>query len=140
MYSYFSLVRIFIITLSFSCLQACATFVDPLCRQLSNVSAENALYKFLNLKCDAAMGSKPAQLALGILYETGDGVPQDYKRAAHLYRQAATTMPAVTYVYSPPVGRENMGRVIPVSNGRGTPGLPEAARRLANLENSGVLK
>jgi TPR repeat protein len=41
------------------------------------------------------------------------------------------------FVYSPPVGRESVGQVIPVRTGAGNPGLPEAQYRLALLHLAG---
>ena len=75
-------------------------------------------------------GDKQAQLTLGRRFEQGAGVPQDPDRACRLYAMASRTTGGTMYVYSPPVGREKAGRVIPVS----TPvshGLPEASARRA---------
>jgi hypothetical protein len=85
------------------------------------------------LRCEASTGDKQAQLALGIRYETGDGVARDLDRAEQLYARAARTEARPRYVYSPPVGKEGQGRVIPVSSAGVRPGLPEAARRLDAL-------
>lgn len=79
-----------------------------------------------------------AQLRLGEAYEAGIGVERDYERAARLYRQAAAFQSGTTYVYSPPVGREKSGRVIPVRTGADQPGLAQAKLRLAKLLLSGL--
>ncbi|TPG20950.1 hypothetical protein EAH87_06275 [Sphingomonas koreensis] len=60
------------------------------------------------LGCDAGHGDKNAQLALGIRYEQGDGVPRDLERARHLYARAARNTGTSNLVYSSPVGNENM--------------------------------
>lgn len=90
-----------------------------------------------SLKCASASGDKRALLELGKRYEAGDGIPKNEAQAARLYRSAAQPTPDVLYVYSPPVGRESAGRVIPVTTGRGAPGLPEAQYRLALLYQQG---
>ena len=77
-------------------------------------------------------------VAMGLRYETGDGVPQDYRKAASLYRAAARSQPGTIYVYSPPVGKESYGRVIPVLTGPGRAPLPEAQYRLALLHLKGA--
>ena len=41
------------------------------------------------LRAKAEAGDANAQTRLGVLYETGDGVPKDYGKAAHWYRLAA---------------------------------------------------
>ena len=43
----------------------------------------------LRFRRAAEMGSVTAQLALGLLYDKGTGVPQDHKEAARWYRMAA---------------------------------------------------
>lgn len=89
------------------------------------------------LECSAAQGSKQAQLVLGKAYETGEGVPQDYGRAAALYRAAAQFTSGTTYVYSPPVGQSS-GRVIPIRTGLDQGGLAEAKHRLGLLYARGL--
>ena len=88
------------------------------------------------LRCAAAAGDKHAQLALGVRYETGDGVPRDLKQAEKLYVRAARTESRPRYVYSPAVGKERHGRVIQVGPPSIAPGLPEARRRLEVLRQS----
>ena len=99
---------------------ASCPILDPAVRQLAG-------------GCDDA-----ALIAAGRRYEAGDGVPQDYRQAAALYRAAASAQPAVTYVYSPPVGSESAGRVIPVRTGSGKAPSPEAQYRLALLYLKGA--
>lgn len=88
------------------------------------------------LECAAAAGDKRAQLALGIRYETGDGVPRDLRRAERLYARAARTETRSRAVYSAPVGDERYGRIIPVSAAATEPGLPEAQERLRRLRQA----
>jgi len=88
------------------------------------------------LRCWAEAGNAVAQYALGYAYETGDGVTADAKRARRYYKAAAADRPGRTYVYSPPVGKETYGRVIPVATGDARPGLPEARAALARLQDA----
>lgn len=90
-----------------------------------------------DLHCRAALGEKSAQLKLGIAYEEGAGVPMDVRRAAKLYRAAASPTSGTIYVYSPPVGK-SPGQVLPLRSGPDQPGLPEAMRRLARLYEQGL--
>lgn len=89
------------------------------------------------LQCRAGLGDKPAQLALGIAYEEGNGVPRDPRRAAKLYRAAALPTSGTIYVYSPPVGK-SPGQVLPLRSGPDRAGLPEAMLRLARLFELGL--
>ncbi|QHL90508.1 hypothetical protein GVO57_06215 [Sphingomonas changnyeongensis] len=91
----------------------------------------------VTLQCRAEQGEKAAQLALGVAYETGVGVAQDHRRAAQLYRQAATPVSGIVYVYSPAVGRAP-AQVMPVHAGPEHPGLREAMLRLARLYELGL--
>lgn len=84
-------------------------------------------------RCRAEGGDKAAALELGRRYEAGRDVPRDLARAARLYRQAAQFTSGTTYVYSPPVGKNGRGTVIPVRTGTDQPGLAEAKYRLALL-------
>jgi TPR repeat protein len=92
------------------------------------------------LQCRSSQGDKLAQLELGQRFEEGIHVARSAKQAARLYRAAAAATSGTTYVYSPPVGGERSGRVLPVRLGPATPGLPEAQFRLARLylEGRGV--
>lgn len=89
------------------------------------------------LQCQAERGDKAAQLRLGKLYETGLAVPQDYARAAQLYRAAGQFTSGTTYIYSPPVGK-SPGRVMPINTGMDRAGLAEAKYRLALLYAQGL--
>lgn len=89
------------------------------------------------LQCQAERGDKSAQLRLGKLYEEGLAVPQDYRRAAQLYRAASQFTSGTTYVYSPPVGSAP-GRVLPINTGTDRAGLAEAKYRLALLHAQGL--
>lgn len=86
------------------------------------------------LACQASAGNKVAQLELGIRYENGDRVPRDLAQAERLYARAARSDRNGRYVYSPPVGNEKYGRVIPVGQSTNSPGLPEAKERLLQLQ------
>jgi hypothetical protein len=81
----------------------------------------------------AETGDKRAQLELGIRYEEGRGVPRNLQRAEDLYRKAAADSGGTLWVYSPPVGENGKGRVIPVDRGPRQVGLAEAKRRLERL-------
>jgi hypothetical protein len=85
------------------------------------------------LQCAAAAGDRQAMVELGKRFETGAGVEPDVAQAARFYRRAAQPSSGTTFVYSPAVGREAMGQVIPVRIGPTIPGLPEAQYRLALL-------
>jgi len=90
-----------------------------------------------NLECWADQGDRLAQYALGRAYERGEaGVTPNRDQAIHYYRQAAKAIPNRTFVYSPPVGKESYGRVIPVTVGPPSPGLPEAEEALKRLEST----
>jgi hypothetical protein len=52
------------------------------------VVAESAA-KIEKMRKAAAQGNAIAQFNLGLLYYSGEGVPQDYKRAAQWYQKAA---------------------------------------------------
>jgi TPR repeat protein len=99
------------------------------CAAISNYTAASPAA----LECAAAAGDKLAQLALGIRFETGDGVPRDLRRAEKLYARAARTDARPSYVYSPAVGKERYGRLIPIGPAAARPGLPEARRRFEAL-------
>lgn len=89
------------------------------------------------LQCLADLGDKEAQFALGRAYEEGAGVPRDYRRAAKLYRAAASPTSGIIYVYSPGVG-EAPSQVMPLRSGPDRPGLAQAARGLARLYERGL--
>ena len=70
--------------------RAIATIV--LCQLLSppavaDYETDKAVYN--RTLMSAAMGQADAQFTLGLLYETGKGVPQDYATSVKWYRQAA---------------------------------------------------
>ena len=79
----------------------------------------------------ASMDSKPALLELGIRFEEGRGVPQDWKRAEKAYRLAAWTNSAVVGQQVAGVGGRP-GTFEPIIV-QGTPGLVSADERLARL-------
>ncbi len=82
----------------------------------------------------ARAGDKQAQLELGIRYEEGRGVPVDLARARRLYRLAARDSGGTIWVYSPPVGENGRGQVIPLNTGVPQSGLREALLRLDRIE------
>lgn len=79
----------------------------------------------------ASMDNKPALLELGIRFEEGRGVPQDWKRAEKAYRLAAWSNTIVTGTQVAGVAGQH-GRFEPIIV-PGTPGLPSAEARLAQL-------
>jgi TPR repeat protein len=79
-------------------------------------------------------GDKQAQLALGIRYEEGRGLPIDYRRAKALYVRAAQSNPGSLWIYSPAAGKGTRGRVISVDGGSVQSGLREARLRLRRLK------
>jgi hypothetical protein len=75
-------------------------------------------------------GSKEAQLALGIQYEEGNGLPLDVKRARKLYRMAAAATGGTIFVYVPASKKGGKGHLTPVNTGPRVEGLAEARARL----------
>lgn len=96
-----------------------------------SLSADNGNEALRGLARLAAAGDKSAQLALGVRFETGDGVPVDLRRAERLYRLAATTTHARD-AYFPSVHMKTPGKLLRTYE---TPrsGLPEAQARLEAL-------
>ena len=113
-------------------LQACAAPSSYMGISLVAGAADPELQQ---LAYRAQAGDKQAQLELGIRFEEGRGVPVDAKRAMGLYRMAASDSGGTMWVYTPPVGNETKGRVMPINTGPRLPGLEEASRR---LEVSGI--
>ena len=108
-------------------LGGCATFPDADC-PIADPS----------LRMEASSCDNETLVELGKKYENGIGVHQDYRKAAVLYRLAASASPDLIYIYSPPVGRESYGRVIPVRTGTGRTSSPEALYRLGLLYLNGT--
>lgn len=96
-----------------------------------SLSADNQDPELRALASLAAAGHKRAQLALGIRFETGDGVPIDLRRAERLYRLAATTTGRGD-VYYPSVRMKTPGRLMQTYQVPRS-GLPEAQARLDAL-------
>ena len=88
---------------------------------------------FEDQRCWAASGNQFSQYLTGFAYEYGVGTVPDRTKAIKAYKQAAARRSNQIYVYSPAVGKETSGRVIPVSTGPATPGLPEAKAALERL-------
>ena len=66
----------------------------------------------------AASGDAAAQCGLGLLYDNGIGVPQDYAKAVYWYRKAAEQGFALA--------QYNLGRLYPQHGQRRAPGLPSS--------------
>lgn len=78
----------------------------------------------------AQAGDKQAQLDLGIMFEEGNGVSVDIRRAIKLYRMAASDSGGTVWIYSPATARGTKGRVLPVGTGMRRQGLEMARKRL----------
>ena len=88
-----------------------------------------------NLTCWSRRGEQAAQYRLGQAYENGElGLTPDIRKAKRLYQSAASRRSGTIYVYSPPVGSETSGRVLPVRNGSDQPGVPQAREALQRLK------
>lgn len=85
------------------------------------------------LALQARGGDKHAQLALGDLFVAGRGIPRDLAKARSLYASAAQESGGTLWVYSPPVGKQKAGSVIPITRPM-IPGLPAAVARLEALD------
>lgn len=86
-----------------------------------------------SLASRAKMGDKEAQLALGIRYEEGRGVPRRPSEAEILYRLAARPSGGEGYIYVPPAAGA-AGTVVPFRLGPRQRGLKEAELRLRALK------
>lgn len=75
------------------------------------------------IRSRAEQGAVPAQFNLGLLYDSGRGVPQDHKEAAAWYRKAADR--------GYPAAQFNLG--VLYSNGQGLPQNYEEAYFWLNL-------
>jgi hypothetical protein len=115
---------------AFAALAACST--TPERYQGISLADENVDERLRALAGLAAGGNKEAQLALGIRFETGDGLPVDLRRAERLYRLAATDTGDVRDVYFPSLHMKAPGKVLPTYRPPRF-GLPEAQARLEAL-------
>jgi hypothetical protein len=95
-----------------------------------DLRAGAANVKVQALARQARGGSKEAQLALGIRYEEGNGVPLDVKRARKLYRMAAATTGGTIFVYVAAGKKGGKGYLTPVNAGSRVEGLTSAEVRL----------
>jgi TPR repeat protein len=111
-------------------LAACNSTTDRY--QGISLAADNVDEALRALAGRAAAGDKRAQLALGIRFETGDGVPVDLRRAERLYRLAATTTGDVRDVYFSSVHMKTPGKVLRTYEAPRF-GVPEAQARLEAL-------
>jgi hypothetical protein len=85
------------------------------------------------LSARASRGDKRAQYDLGLLFETGDGVPKSRTKAINLYRKAASDSGGTTWIYSSPLGKGTKGRVVSRQQGSRQVGLRAAKLRLDTL-------
>lgn len=111
-------------------LSACAAPSSYMGISFSPGSAEPQIQ---TLARHAQTGDKHAQLALGIAFEEGNGVPTNVKRARKLYRSAATPSGGTTWVYVPPTRKGGKGYTKLVSMGQRIEGLEKARNRQANV-------
>jgi hypothetical protein len=121
---------------------ACVSLGLPACAASSYagipLAAGSADPELQQLARRARAGDGRAQLELGIRYEEGRGVPPDRRRAEQLYRIAATGDGGRIHVYSPPVGKNDSGRVLSVPTGPARSGSGEARLRLQRLRGGEV--
>jgi TPR repeat protein len=98
-------------------------------------SSKEASAKSLDeLTCFADRGDPSAQLALGVRYEKGEGVPADPVRAARLYEQAERTITRLVMLNAPPSRSSGQFGVTRMSGNRPLPiALAEARYRLGRL-------
>jgi TPR repeat protein len=82
-------------------------------------------------------GDLHASLRLGTLYENGNGVEADGKKAREFFTIAATTSSGQTSIWVPGAGSVP-GHLMMVNSGPAVLGLPEAQYRLALLYEQGV--
>ncbi len=79
------------------------------------------------------LGRGHDQLELGLRFEEGVGVGVNLAKARALYRAAASNSGGTAWIYSPPAGNGDHGRVLPIKTGSRRPGLAEAKARLKAL-------
>ena len=75
-----------------------------------------------------------AKLELGICFEEGKDVEKQIGIARMLYQQAAAAETETLWIYSPPLDRSKVGRMIAVRNWRTGGGLLEAKKRYQELK------
>ncbi len=112
-------------------LGACTSNPDSF--QGITLGAEQADNPLRALARRAAAGDKRAQLALGVRFETGDGIPVDLDRAERLYRMAAITSGDEQTVYYPGIRPKSQGKILPRWFHMPRYGLPAAQARLDAL-------
>ncbi len=104
-------------------------------KALSGEAAAGNAQALAALRQDAGRGDDIAQFALGVLYDSGWGVPQNYRNAAQSYRKAAEQGNAraqnnLGFLYE-------MGRGVPRNYAKALKWLREAAQQgNANAQNS----
>ncbi len=119
------MIRIIVIAILISTLTACSRLQQLTCSSHDNPT-------IASLMKQACSGDKHVQFTLGDMFERGDGVVQDEKRARAYYEQAATPTSGTSYIYVPGAGSV-AGFTMPVTTGTSHPGHAEAMRRLANM-------
>ncbi len=128
--------RILIALLSLSLLAGCGLRERRIanCTETIDPAIERQLVE------QACSGNKTAEFMLGYLYETGEGVVADPKKAVKWYQRAARPTRGMSHVDVAPVGTQAHGRVMPVQTGPEIPGNPDADYRLGlmYLEGRGV--
>lgn len=102
------------------------------------VAAELGAAPISRHKCWADSGDQVSQYLLGFAHEHGIGVERNAELALRYYERAAAPRANRTYVYSPAVGHESHGRVIPMTAGPDLPGLGAAQRAVERLERGGA--
>jgi hypothetical protein len=130
-------------------LGGCATPVEQACEGKTNIGAMLILGPTPLLldalqgpdtkiaSCLLASTSKEQALELALRMRVGIGAPKRPGVALKVYEQLARTTGGTIYVYSPPVGSEGAGRVIPVNTGPAIPGDGHAMRELGIMLISG---
>jgi hypothetical protein len=119
-----------LILLSFSSLSGCST---PRNYMGIDISARAPVNSIIELARRAQAGDKQAQFELGMAYEEGQLLPRNLRRAVALYRLAAAGSSGRHWIYSPPSGAGQVGRVVAVDVGQRQSGLVAAQARLTEM-------
>lgn len=96
----------------------------------SMASGRLELGRLASLDCSAL---QEAYFHAGLVYETGDGVAVDLKKAAKWYHRAAASNSGTTQVFVAPSGREKFGSVLDVRIAPRLEGHADAKYRLGLL-------
>ncbi len=121
---------------------ACASPVDQACAGKLDVASTvllggtPLLLKALSgpdsraARCVLASTSRAQALDIAARLRSGEGYPKRPGVAREIYSVLATATGGTIYVYSPPVGKDKPGHVIPVNTGPVVPGDRQAMREL----------